>query len=77
MRRIVFEEDAELDLLRLPPDEAEAVWLAVNRFATTGVGFLRRIEDGGLSLYVGSCVVSVVVTMEEVRVLAVVTRRGA
>jgi hypothetical protein len=74
VRRVVYEEDAELDLLRLPPDEADAVWLAVNRFATTGVGFLRRMDGGGLSLYSGSCVVSLVVTVEEVRVLAVVTR---
>jgi hypothetical protein len=44
--RIVWLARAELELLHLKPSEAEAILDMVERFASTGEGFVRRMLDG-------------------------------
>jgi hypothetical protein len=43
---IVWLLHAELELLRLPPSEADAILDTIEHFAATGEGFVRRMSDG-------------------------------
>jgi len=43
---VVWSDDAERDLLAMPPFEAERTLDAVDGFVATGRGFLRVLLDG-------------------------------
>jgi len=71
-RALIWLESAELELLRLPPSEAESVMRAVESLAERGVGFVRRmIPSGDLRLYTGTHVVAFLVDNASIVILRV------
>ncbi len=57
-RSVVWTDRAEAQLLGLPLRDADLALKAVERFASNGLGFVRRmLPSNELRLYAGNCVV--------------------
>ncbi len=72
MKRVVWTNEPEAQLLRLSPDDAEVALRAIETLAERNVGFVRvMIPSGELRLYAGECIVTFVERDDIIRVRAV------
>ncbi len=72
MRRVVWTDEAEAQLLRLAPTDADAIMRAIETLAERSIGFVRiMIPSDELRLYAAGCVATIVESEGFIHVLAV------
>ncbi len=72
MKRVVWTEDAEAQLLRLPLEDAETALTAIETLAERSIGFVRVMNPSGeLRLYAGDCIMTFVESDDVIRVQAI------